>query len=75
VTALVLIGSRSTPVLLEKQHEMTLGLLEVVGIHRTKYLVSLDDVVEGIYQSNKELIATDLLVHRTLHASTLGGVF
>ena len=71
MSALIGVRLRSSPVLLEEELEVTLGLGQIFGVHGPKLLVVLDLFIERIHQRMKEGVSADLIVERVLHPSTL----
>ena len=63
VTALLAVGGRAAPVLLEEQREALLRGPEVLlRVHRPQHLVVGDAAVEGVDEADEGVVAADLVV-------------
>ena len=71
VTTLLLVGTRTTPVLHEKECEVSFRLRQILGIHGAQRRVDFDRVIEDIHQLLKKWFAADLLKERFFHPDTL----
>jgi hypothetical protein len=63
----------TAPVLLQEHLEVSLGLAQVLGVHRAKEITLLDLGVEVRDQALEEFVTTNLVKERGLHLSTLKG--
>jgi len=56
------IRRRPTPILNKKQDEVSLGLSQVLGVHRTQNLVVFNTDVEGSDEASEEWLSPNLLI-------------
>ncbi len=71
MSPLILIRSRTSPVLHEEERQVPSGLGEVLGIHRTQRLVSLNRVVKSVHEMHKKGFTADVFEERFFHSDTL----
>ena len=71
MTTLLLVSSRSTPVLHEKVRQVTSRRAQVLGVERTQRRVTFDVVVKGVDELDENRVAADLIEERFTHALTL----
>ena len=71
VAAFFLVRFRTSPVLLEKESEVSARLGEVIGIHGSKRVVALAGVVKGVNQLDEKGLTADVIEEWFFHADTL----